>query len=58
MKTIALVGGIGSGKSTIAHMFAELGAGIINLDDVGPFRAYDSWRKVRHCAHVRRECIR
>lgn len=37
MKTIALVGGIGSGKSTIAHMFAELGAGIINLDDVGHF---------------------
>lgn len=37
MKTIALVGGIGSGKSTIAHMFAELGAGVINLDDVGHF---------------------
>lgn len=37
MKTIALIGGIGSGKSTIAHMFAELGAGVINLDDVGHF---------------------
>ena len=37
MNTIALVGGIGSGKSTIAHMFAELGAGVINLDDVGHF---------------------
>ena len=37
MKTVALVGGIGSGKSTIAHMFAELGAGVINLDDVGHF---------------------
>ena len=37
MKTIALVGGIGSGKSTIARMFAELGAGVVNLDDVGHF---------------------
>lgn len=37
MTTIALVGGIGSGKSTVARLFGELGAGVINLDDVGHF---------------------
>ena len=36
-KTIALIGGIGSGKSTVARLFAELGAGSIDLDAVGHF---------------------
>lgn len=30
--TLGLTGGIGSGKSTIANMFAELGAGLIDTD--------------------------
>lgn len=33
-KTIALTGGIGTGKSTVAKMFAELGIPIINSDDI------------------------
>ncbi|HEV3017984.1 MAG TPA: dephospho-CoA kinase [Burkholderiaceae bacterium] len=32
--TIALTGGIGSGKSTLARMLAELGAGLIDLDEI------------------------
>ncbi len=35
MITAALIGGIGSGKSSVACMFAELGAGVINLDEIG-----------------------
>ena len=37
MTTAALIGGIGSGKSSVAHMFAELGAGVINLDSIGHY---------------------
>jgi dephospho-CoA kinase len=35
MKVIGLTGGIGSGKSTVAHFLAELGALIIDADKVG-----------------------
>ncbi|HEY78758.1 MAG TPA: dephospho-CoA kinase [Dehalococcoidia bacterium] len=35
MKVIGLTGGIGSGKSTVAHFLAELGAVIIDADKVG-----------------------
>ena len=31
---IGLTGGIGSGKSTVARLFAELGAGIIDTDEI------------------------
>jgi dephospho-CoA kinase len=33
--TVALTGGIASGKSTIAHYFAELGVSIIDADQIG-----------------------
>lgn len=33
--TAALIGGIGSGKSTVLDMFAQMGACIIRLDDIG-----------------------
>lgn len=32
--SIGLTGGIGSGKSTVAKLFAEHGAGIIDMDDI------------------------
>jgi dephospho-CoA kinase len=35
MKIIGLTGGIGSGKSTVARVLAELGAVIVDLDKVG-----------------------
>lgn len=35
MKVIGLTGGIGSGKSTIAKYLAELGAFVINADEIG-----------------------
>lgn len=35
MKTIGLTGGIGSGKSTVSQMLAELGAFVIDADKVG-----------------------
>ena len=35
MKVIGLTGGIGSGKSTVAQFLAELGAAILNADEVG-----------------------
>lgn len=37
MKTIVLIGGIGSGKSTVLGMFASLGAGIVSLDAIGHY---------------------
>jgi len=49
MKVIGLTGGIGSGKSTVAQFLAELGAVILNTDEVG-HKAFksdsESWRKV------------
>jgi len=35
MKVIGLTGGIGSGKSTVSRFLAELGAVILNADEVG-----------------------
>lgn len=35
MKVIGLTGGIGSGKSTVSRLLAELGAVIINADEIG-----------------------
>jgi dephospho-CoA kinase len=35
MKTIGLVGGVASGKSLVAKMFAELGAGLLDADRTG-----------------------
>ncbi len=35
MKVIGLTGGIGSGKSTVSQSLAELGAVILNADEVG-----------------------
>jgi dephospho-CoA kinase len=35
VKIIGLTGGIGSGKSTVAHFLAELGAEVVDLDKVG-----------------------
>ncbi|MDP7415454.1 MAG: dephospho-CoA kinase [Dehalococcoidales bacterium] len=49
MKVIGLTGGIGSGKSTMAQFLAELGAVIINADEVGhkvSQSGTDVWREV------------
>lgn len=35
MKKVVLIGGIGSGKSTVCGMFEDLGAGVVKLDDIG-----------------------
>ena len=35
MLSVGLTGGIGSGKSTVASIFASLGAAIINSDNIG-----------------------
>ena len=35
MKVIGLTGGIGSGKSTVSQLLAELGAVILNADEIG-----------------------
>jgi dephospho-CoA kinase len=35
MKTIGLVGGVASGKSVVAKMFVELGAGLLDADRMG-----------------------
>lgn len=32
---VALIGGIGSGKSTVSGMFSELGCAVISLDSIG-----------------------
>ena len=49
MKVIGLTGGIGSGKSTVSQFLAELGAVVLNADEVGheTFRPdTEIWRKV------------
>jgi len=49
MKVIGLTGGIGSGKSTVSQFLAELGAVILNADEVG-HEAFkpdsEGWREV------------
>ena len=49
MKVIGLTGGIGSGKSTVSQFLVELGAVILNADEVG-HEAFkpdtEIWRKV------------
>lgn len=35
MKTVFIIGGIGSGKSTVSHLFAEAGFPVLDLDKVG-----------------------
>lgn len=35
MKTVAIIGGIGSGKSSVAAAFASMGAGVVDLDAFG-----------------------
>ena len=35
MKTIGLVGGVASGKSRVAHMLGDLGAGVLDADRAG-----------------------
>ena len=35
MLRVGLTGGLGSGKSTVAGMFAELGAAVISADQLG-----------------------
>jgi dephospho-CoA kinase len=35
MLRVGLTGGLGSGKSTVAHMFRELGADVIESDELG-----------------------
>ncbi len=49
MKVIGLSGGIGSGKSTVAALLAELGAVVIDADRVGHETlspATEAWRRV------------
>ena len=35
MKIVGIIGGIGSGKSTAAELFRQLGAAVIDADDIG-----------------------
>ena len=35
MQTLGLIGGIGSGKSTVASLFAQWGAGVVDADAIG-----------------------
>ena len=49
MKTVGLTGGIGSGKSTVSQILAELGAFIIDADKVGHeiyLPGKEAWRQV------------
>lgn len=49
MKTVGLTGGIGSGKSTVSQILAELGAFVIDADKVGHeiyLPGKDAWRQV------------
>jgi dephospho-CoA kinase len=49
MKTIGLTGGIGSGKSTVSQILAELGAFVIDADKVGHeiyLPGKEAWRQM------------
>ena len=49
MKTIGLTGGIGSGKSTVSKLLAELGAFVIDADKVGHeiyLPGKEAWRQM------------
>ncbi len=49
MKTVGLTGGIGSGKSTVSQILAELGAFVIDADKVGHeiyLPEKEAWRQV------------
>lgn len=49
MKTIGLTGGIGSGKSTVSQLLAELGALVIDADTVGHeiyLPGKEAWKQV------------
>lgn len=49
MKVIGLTGGIGSGKSTVARLLAELGAQVIDADKLGHEvfkQGTEAWREV------------
>ena len=49
MKTIGLTGGIGSGKSTVSQLLAELGAFVIDADKVGHeiyLPGKEAWKQV------------
>lgn len=49
MKTIGLTGGIGSGKSTVSQLLAELGAFVIDADKVGHeiyLPGQEAWQQV------------
>lgn len=49
MKTVGLTGGIGSGKSTVSQILAELGAFVIDADKVGHeiyLPGKEAWRQV------------
>lgn len=49
MKTIGLTGGIGSGKSTVSQILAELGAFVIDADKVGHeiyLPGKEAWQRV------------
>jgi len=35
MKVLGIIGGIGSGKSTVSALFQKLGAAVINADEIG-----------------------
>ena len=50
MKVIGVTGGIGSGKSTVSELLAELGAVIIDADEVGH-------EALRTSAEVQRELV-
>jgi len=49
MKTVGLTGGIGSGKSTVSQILAELGAFVIDADKVGHeiyLPEKEAWRQI------------